>query len=174
MTGQCATLTSAGSTPVACSARAIFKDEDVRGSHAPLAMTRVTRRSSRHPTLVITSSRRAPKARRELANRVHPGSLLPHPGPSCPRTIRFFPCAAWTTCTHASARTQHGQLLQAVVVELSSRLRARIGPDARRAKARPPRPLPVKPTGTGSKLSWQSARLLTGEVLVRIQPIPPQ
>lgn len=69
VTGQCATLTSAGSTPVACSARAIWRARNARGSHAPLpryASPDVRHTDARHPTRANESGQHALKARRAL------------------------------------------------------------------------------------------------------------
>ena len=139
VTGQCATLTSAGSTPVACSARAICQGEDAPGSHArsrhaspdadplpsqlasvPDRVTRCEMRTSARAEGKARAARRVPIADR----------CSPHPGLSRPRTIGE-PFLRPEHVHPGGQRTQHGNLDQVVVVEMPCRLHARVV-DARR------------------------------------------
>lgn len=79
VTGQCATLTAAGSTPVACSARAIWRARHARGSHAPpprYASPDARHTDARHPTRANARSARA-------EGKAHAARCVHHPDRCC-------------------------------------------------------------------------------------------
>jgi hypothetical protein len=147
VTGQCATLTSAGSTPVACSARAICQGEDAPGLHE--------RSSARHPTRTTPSPlasvwiaspdarcerQHAPKARRELSD-AYPSPIVVLLSrafvPKNDRRAFSLPGSR----APGQQRTQHGNLDQVVVVEMPCRLHARVVYTTRLHEGAAPRPL---------------------------------
>ena len=180
VTGQCATLTSAGSTPVACSARAICRGEGAPGSHERSSArhptrTRCRRNSrrcgSRHPMRARTSARAEGKAR--AARRVPIADRCsPIPGfRAQERSASFF--SARITCTRAGSVRS---------TEISTRRSwSRCLADFARAsctrrdcvKARPhDRYRPTRRYGIEAQLAERP--VVNRSVLVRIQPIPPQ
>ena len=107
---------------------------DLEGEECPrvartAAEVRVTRRTStdaRHPTRANASGQHALKARRALRDAYTTRIVAASSRAFVPKNDPALSPAAWTSCTHASARTQHGQLPQVVMVELSRRPRARV------------------------------------------------
>lgn len=189
-------------TPVACKAttkQACRGDRPVRHtdlrpvrlrSPAPHVRSSKTRTSpdrthllvdgTRHPTLLaspdachrrVVGTRRRQGAR--SATRTNPGSLFPHPGPSCPRTIRCFPPPRGRRePTHQRVRSTSSSSRRSWW-SCVRRLRARVGPDVRRVKARPhDRCRPDRRHGIEAHLVERP--VVNRSVLVRIQPIPPQ
>ena len=175
VTGQCATLTAAGSTPVACSARAIFQGEDASGSHAPLATARVTRRT--RPGRVTrrephASSRHAPKARRALGDAYTPDrcSLIPglraqeRSGALSRRVEDVHPRTGGTQHGHTSRRSWWCCLADF----------ARASGPMHDVRRRGPTTAAGATRRHGIEAHLVERPVVNRSVLVRIQPIPPQ
>lgn len=147
------------------SQRAICKDEDVPGSHERSSTRHPTRGfanrvATRHPTRARTSARaegKACAARRVLiADRC---SLIPG-FRAQERSASSFPSR--NACTRAgNVRSTEISTRRSWSRCHADFTRAPCAHDAA-CEGAAPRPLSASSAGTGSKLIWQSARLLTG------------
>ena len=179
MTGQCATLTSAGSTPVACSARAFWRARMPAGRTNVRA--RVTRRGptpSQLASVWIASPdarcerRHAPKARRELRDAYPSPIVVPSSRAFAPKNDRrafLLPGSrAPGRLAYAARESRPGGRGRDAMPTSRARRARRSG-----VKARPhDHCRPYRRHGIEAQLAERP--VVNRSVLVRIQPIPPQ